>query len=117
MRDPSHPFRDGQRAPRERICADDVDADGERLIAASGAPYNSEASWSAQRLDVGNSIPRRRCFKKENAEPERRTPNAELFLTYRQKGVIEDVVGDVVALGDGLGFVERPVDAEINPAL
>src|SRR5437879_12524972 len=35
----------------------------------------------------------------------------------REKGVVEDVIGDVAALGDGLGFVERPVDAEINPAL
>src|SRR2546430_17635656 len=35
----------------------------------------------------------------------------------RREGVVEDVVGDAAALGDGLGFVERPVDAEINPAL
>ena len=31
--------------------------------------------------------------------------------------MVEDVVGDVAALGDGLGLVELPVDAEINPAL
>ena len=41
----------------------------------------------------------------------------KLFLADRREGVVEDVVGYVAALGDRLGFVERPVDAEINPAL
>ena len=41
----------------------------------------------------------------------------ELMFADRCEGVVEDVVGDVAALGDGLGFVELPVDAEINPAL
>src|SRR5207244_13279427 len=45
------------------------------------------------------------------------TSNEESLLADRREGVVEDVVGDVAALGDGLGFVERPVDAEINPAL
>src|SRR5256886_16086633 len=39
------------------------------------------------------------------------------FFTDRREGVVEDVVGYVAALGDRWGFVERPVDAEINPAL
>src|SRR2546430_10718028 len=39
------------------------------------------------------------------------------FFTDRREGVVEDVVGYVAALGDRLGLVERPVDAEINPAL
>ena len=34
-----------------------------------------------------------------------------------KKGVVEDVIGDVAALGDGRGLVELPVDAEVNPAL
>lgn len=34
-----------------------------------------------------------------------------------QKGVVEDVVGDVAALGDGCCLVELPMDSEINPAL
>src|SRR5947209_15796173 len=34
-----------------------------------------------------------------------------------REGVIEDVIGDVAALGDSCGLIERPVDAEINPAL
>src|SRR5712692_9454065 len=43
---------------------------------------------------------------------------AELsFFADGQEGVVEDVVGHVAALGDRLRFVERPVDAEINPAL
>src|SRR5207253_3419050 len=40
-----------------------------------------------------------------------------LVFADRGEGVVEDVVRHVAALGDRLGFVERPVDAEINPAL
>ena len=40
-----------------------------------------------------------------------------LLFADRREGVIEDVVGHVPALGDALRFVERPVNAEINPAL
>src|ERR1700736_2858017 len=40
-----------------------------------------------------------------------------LFFADPREGVVEDIVGDVAALGDPLGFVERPVDTEINPAL
>src|SRR5437667_7198496 len=39
------------------------------------------------------------------------------LLADRREGVVENVVSDVAALGDRLGFIERPVDAEINPAL
>ena len=40
-----------------------------------------------------------------------------LFFADRGKGVVEDVIGDATALGDALGLVERPVDAEVNAAL
>ena len=35
----------------------------------------------------------------------------------RKEGVAEHVVGDAPALGDALGLVERPVDAEVDAAL
>src|SRR5947209_14028477 len=35
----------------------------------------------------------------------------------RQKGVIENVIGHVVALGDGRRLVELPMDPQIDPAL
>ena len=36
---------------------------------------------------------------------------------YRRENVFEYVIGDAAALRDTLGFIERPVDAEINAAL
>ncbi len=41
----------------------------------------------------------------------------EIIFADWGKGVVEDVIGDATALGDALGLVERPVDAEINATL
>src|SRR5256885_13496355 len=56
-------------------------------------------------------------LKKKTPNAEHPTSNEELVFADGREGVVEDVVGHVAALGDSLGFVERPVDAEINPAL
>src|ERR1700730_12858718 len=55
--------------------------------------------------------------KRRTLNVERPTPNEELVFADWREGVVEDVVGHVAALGDGLGLVEVPVDAEINSAL
>jgi len=36
---------------------------------------------------------------------------------YWREGVVEDVIGDVPALSDALGFIEPPMNTEVNAAL
>ena len=89
-------------ATRERVCADFIRYDfGCRGLSVA----------YCLRIPVRSSRFPESLIGGTEAEEE------ELFFTDGQEGVVEDVVGDVAALGNGRGLVELPVDAEINPAL
>ena len=94
------PLRLGRSAPPSAVML---------ALSRSGSPRFA-ASGTAKASEVRPPLGQRHSFPSG-------CPLPNPLAAHRLEGVVEHVVGDAAALGDALGLVERPVDAEVDAAL